>query len=307
MTGAGDVHLLAQAGFAGAIYLAEGMEGTVYSLDMTTVAKVWRPGVAPSSSTGELLARLSASGLPFGVPTPRGVLDLPDGRRATLETRLHGQPLDTLYDAGAGVVDERVTRALVAVLTGLHTAAIDMPATRVFNETTLDPEEPWSGALLGVLRGRLARFGGHLAPRVPRFDALVGAAEAFIGARADVAPVLQHGDLCGPNILIDAAGGVTGVLDWGFLTMRADPALDMALAASFWDMYGPHARRVDEQLTARFADHFSVEVEDLVRYKAVYSLMGANAYSSDAADGHFGWCVRTLNRPDVGDALGIWG
>ena len=44
-------------------------------------------------------------------------------------------------------------------------------------------------------------------------------------------PMLVHGDLHVRHVLVDASGGVTGVIDWGDVCL-ADPAVDLAVAYS---------------------------------------------------------------------------
>ncbi len=117
-----------------------------------------------------------------------------------------------------------------------------------------------------------------------------------------MAVALQHGDICPENVLVDDDCRLTAVLDWGFLTMLADPVLEMALTSGFFDMYGPHALRTERRLSDLFAEAFDVEHADVLRFKAVYALIGANAYSG-TADGHFQWCAAVLRRPDVRSAV----
>ncbi len=128
------------------------------------------------------------------------------------------------------------------------------------------------------------------------------ACDEFLASREDVPLALQHGDVCPENVLVDEDCRLTAVLDRGFLTVLADPVLEMALTSGFFDMYGPHALRTDQRLTDLFVEAFGAQREDVLRFKAVYALIGANACSG-TADGHFQWCAAVLERPDVRAAV----
>ena len=128
------------------------------------------------------------------------------------------------------------------------------------------------------------------------------ACDEFLDSREDVAVALQHGEVCPENVLVDEDCRLSAVLDRGSSTMLADPVLEMALTSGFFDMYGPHALRTDQRLTDLFVEAFGARRGDVLRFKAVYALIGANAYSG-TADGHFQWCAAVLERPDVRAAV----
>ncbi|MEW1959273.1 phosphotransferase [Kineococcus sp. NPDC059986] len=179
---------------------------------------------------------------------------------------------------------------------------IEMPDLSLLGDSMMTTHQPWTVTLRRLLDDRTRRFGGLLRAHVDRLDDLVEACGAFLASHRDVAVTLQHGDLCPENVLVDDDCRLSAVLDWGFLTMVADPVLEMALTSSFFDMYGPHGLRTDRRLTDLFAEAFGVERVDVLRFKAVYALIGANAYSS-VADGHFQWCAAVLRRPDIRSAV----
>lgn len=280
--------------------LAAGMEADVYALDEDTVARLDRtPGDA--SAVGRLLDDLDRCGLPFAVPVARGRLELPDGRSLQLQPRLRGRSLGEFYDGETGRLDPRAETALMEVLTALRTAPVDVPDLPLLGGRTVT-DGRWTTALQNVLDDRTARPEGLLARHVDRLGDWGRAAREFLASRADVPTVLQHGDICPENVLVDDDCRLTAVLDWGFLTMRADPLLEVALTAGFFDMYGPHALRTDHRLTDVFLEAFGGDRADVLRYKALYALIGADAYS-ERADGHFRWCVQVLRRDDVRAAV----
>ena len=77
----------------------------------------------------------------------------------------------------------------------------------------------------------------------------------------------------------------------------------LGVSASIHNMYGPHGRAQDDQLTTHLAREFGCEREILLTYKAVYAIASASLFTADGSDGHFAWCTAILNRPDVRAAV----
>ncbi|WP_328291241.1 aminoglycoside phosphotransferase family protein [Kineococcus sp. NBC_00420] len=290
-------------GYPDARWLAAGMEADVYALNEQTVARLPREAAAADTGPVErMLEQLNQCRLPFAVPAPLGRLNLFDGRFLLRQPRLRGRSIGDFYDPAAGRLDPRAEQALVELLSALrtipHPQPIEMPDLPLLGDSMVTTAQPWAAALQQLLDDRIRRFGGLLRVHVDRLDDLVEACGAFLSSRRDVAVALQHGDICPENVLVDDDCRLSAVLDWGFLTMLADPVLEMAMTSGFFDMYGPHALRTDQRLSDLFVEAFSVERADILRFKAVYALIGANAYSG-TADGHFRWCAAVLRRPDV--------
>ena len=66
--------------------------------------------------------------------------------------------------------------------------------------------------------------------RTDAVDRVLAAALALPDDAAP-APVISHGDLHVRHILVNPAGAVTGIIDWGDIC-RGDPAIDLAIAFS---------------------------------------------------------------------------
>jgi aminoglycoside phosphotransferase (APT) family kinase protein len=149
------------------------------------------------------------------------------------------------------------------------------------------------GAPLDTL-GRLdvALQGRRAARRLRRLLAGPHAASARLGQRALVAaravqpraarhasasPLrVVHGDLYARHLLVDAAGSLVGVIDWGDLHL-GDPAVDLALAFNFLP---PVARPT-------FAEAYGAVSADTwarARFRATCHSIGALDYAFDAHD-----------------------
>ncbi len=103
-----------------------------------------------------------------------------------------------------------------------------------------------------------------------------------------------HGDVCPPNVLMDGRR-VAAVLDWGFLSTAGDSTFEASLAAGFFDMYSPDARRLDDLLTECFVE-LGHDRERMRLYRRAYAIITATIYDENAGDGHYAWCVNQLTR-----------
>ncbi|MFD5316159.1 phosphotransferase [Streptomyces sp. NPDC127098] len=279
--------------------VGEGMEGAVYRLGGGLIGKLWRErGVDELRPLVDFYRELAAQGLPFATPLIVEVAER-DGRAFTVERELPGTPL-----SAAGLAPAAAHDAVVAVVTALA-ATTAGPATRalpVLNERIADRP-----VLPELVRRRGAAFRPVLAAALPGFDALLDLLLDRLDGAAGTgrAERIVHGDICPPNVLVDAAGRPAALLDWGLLTTAGENAFDAATAAAFFDMYGPDAPVHHEALAGRLAETLGYDREWLLVQLAAYAVAGACAYDPAGRDGHFAWCVDVLARADVRAALGV--
>ncbi|WP_020575498.1 phosphotransferase family protein [Actinopolymorpha alba] len=299
-------HSLREVGLSVTEQLGAGMEGVVYALADGTVAKVWaRQGFEDLLRLQAFYADLASADLPFATPRIHQVMVV-DGVSVTIERRLTGRPLSEFISDDAP--SDRALHTFVDVLGALRGIA-PTSATRalsVLDEPSpfyADPDDSWPDALARLLARRVDTYGEHFRRSVEDFEALYARVVAALQALPTPDSAVLHGDLCTPNLLVDDNLRVVSVLDWGFLTTAGDPAFDASLGAGFFDMYGPRARAIDEQLTDWLCAEFGYSRARLHLYRAAYAIAGAHAYDPAGADGHFAWCVDQLNRPDLRASL----
>ncbi|MFP4600923.1 MAG: phosphotransferase family protein [Persicimonas sp.] len=297
-------------GYPDATGIATGMEGAVYSLvPGELVAKVWsRRGIDSLRRLEAFYERLASTN--GRLRTPRILdVDLVDGVAVSKEMFLPGVPLERHLTQTAKSADLRTVDATAEVLQFLRDIgeADEFRDVLVLDETRSAWKSAacWSDAIGQLLHRRLARFGEQLDPVVPHLDDLVEAMLAFLRTRDDVEMSVIHGDLCPANVMVDDTLEPVAVLDFGFLSTFGDPAFDVSIASAIFNMYGPNARVIDEQVVLAMQEALGYGDEVLLAYRAVYALLTSNAYASDGDDGHFRWCVEMLGRRDVRGALNM--
>lgn len=298
------IEYFSSAGHRDVAPLAAGMEGSVYQLGRGLVGKVWdRREAGELKRLQEFYADIATAELAFATPEILDVLEV-EGIAVTIERELSGRPLKQL--AGDGVPSE-ADESVMEVLRGLASvpATVAMRQLAVLDEPAALWAEAgaWPVALNGLLRRRVEAFGEQLGAAVEDFDEIFDQVMALVARQGDRPQSVVHGDVCLENILVDDELRLTALLDFGFMSTAGDPAWDASIAAGIVDMYGPHAREVDDRLTHRVADEFGYPVELLLGYRAAYGIATANAYDPQGADGHFAWCAAVLRRDDVREAL----
>ncbi|GIG62865.1 hypothetical protein Lfu02_72370 [Longispora fulva] len=293
-------------GATGPKRLGHGMEGVVYEVDDSRVAKIWHSGsVEALHRTSAFYAALDAGPVTLAVPRIEEVHTV-DQRVVTIERRLAGTTLSEAVAAGR-VRTGDAHAAMVDVLADLASGG-PLPAGRALS--VLDEQAPLFGdgedfpaALARLAARRLDRFRPVLGAAV---DGVEEKAAALAGRLREVDSgrrAVIHGDLIPANVLVDDAGDPSAVLDWGFLSTEGDPAFDAAVTAAIFDMYGDNALETELALYDRIAERLGHDRVAMLVYRAAYSLITANAYDAQGRDGHFAWCAAALNRADVTRAL----
>lgn len=275
--------------------LGRGMEGVVYRLGGGLVGKVWQHRTPDElERLRAFYAELATRRLPYATPLIEAVHA--DGEIvATVERELPGTPLLT-----SKVPEEAAHDAVVTVVTALAGTTAG-PATRALPLLDEGPPPRDADWLADLVTRRVHRHHDVLAAAVPRLAETADRVTELL-VELPESDQIVHGDICQENLMVDRAGRLVAVLDWGFLTTAGDNAFDASTAAAFFDMYGPDARRHDDALTDRFVA-LGHDRRRLLVYRAAYALAAATAYHDDGRDGHFAWCMATLRRPDVQDAL----
>jgi len=286
------------------------MEGAVYSLvENELVAKVW---LGRNNSELRRLKTFCDALKPSGgaIRTPEIVdIKLVDGVPITFERFLKGDPLQTRLSEDASHADPFAVTALITVLEFLRTVP-PLPAFRTL--AVLDESgSPWRGATTwgdaigSLIERRMQHYGSQLQNELPDLDRIRKGVRGFLRTRESVAMSLVHGDLCGANIMVDDGDRALSVFDFGFMTTVGDPLFDASISSAIFNMYGPHARQIDDEVTDAVVAALGYPRSALLAYRAVYSLITSNAYSATGEDGHFQWCVKMLKREDVRASIGL--
>lgn len=127
-----------------------------------------------------------------------------------------------------------------------------------------------------------------LATLGPRVDATAASAvwEEALGATATRAPVWFHGDIAAGNLLVDDAGALSAVIDFGTSGV-GDPACDLVIA---WTLFDGLSREVFRRVTA-LDEATWARAAGWALWKALITLAAPDATPAD----HTG-AAQTLDR-----------
>ncbi|MGW3313412.1 phosphotransferase family protein [Streptomyces sp. NPDC001073] len=291
------------AGYPGTKPLAAGVEGAIYHLGNGTVAKVWgRRRVPELLRMQSFYQDVAAARTSFATPEILSV-DMIRGSAVTVERELHGTPLQdyvALDDREAPPAAAECLLTVLRELSGISgtTHMRDLPVAGE-HSPFWNGHTDFTSSLAALLQRRVAANAQLLAQHVNDLELLLTRVVAALGALNRNVQSVIHGDLFPENILVDERLRPTAVLDFGFMSTAGDPAFDAAVSAAIFNMYGPNAQHITEQLTSVIAREWGWPEELLVLYRISYALATSNFFTPDGTDGHFGWCVRMLNDADI--------
>jgi aminoglycoside phosphotransferase (APT) family kinase protein len=226
-------------------FLAAGWDNAVFVVDERLAFRFPQRAIAIPGIEREIavLPRLGPM-LPAPVPVPAHVGRPTDG----YPWPFYGAPLIDgieLAASGADAERERLGTQLGEFLSVLHRPEL----AQRFNDDL--PVDPMRRADMPA-RGAIARKWLDEAADLGIWDSAGDADANALILRAAAAPEatqlsVTHGDLHVRHVLVDAQGGMAGIIDWGDLCL-ADPAIDLSLVwsslegparAAFREAYGP--------------------------------------------------------------------
>lgn len=294
--------IIAEFGVNEADRLGGGMEASVYALDAQRVLKIY--GATTGGDQLHVLKDfydgLDRSTVPFALPQLYELHDV-RGRWVTVEARLAGQLLATLLGQVTGVQRQAFMRKYLLALAALSQVRMAYPADRyrLYDSEQLSRADrgDWHQFLHRFVRHKVAEIAHYLQRDVVDFGAKLTQLLAILEQPYWGEYRLIHGDFFPGNLLCDANGDISAVLDFGLFTMRGDWRYDLATACAFFDMYDELGCNARAHLFDLTGELFGFEQRGILyRYLLIFSLVGANAYSPTCADGHYEWCVQNLNN-----------
>lgn len=276
--------------------IGHGGEATVYELTGDRVLRVFHK--SPDSTILRHIVpfyeRLARYDLPFAVPE---ILEFgeDDGIAFSLDRRIPGRAFHDVLPDLAGADRARALDSYTDAAGGLAVITLeDQPYGEFLFDDVLQGET-WAAFLLARLEANYARGRADLLEAIPNVDDVVEEVRQRIQGLADPAKVLAHGDYFPGNVLMDDDFNVTGVIDFGWLTVAGDATMDLASAAIFLDVVRGHEPSDPERVHARLlATHGEGLAERIELYRGWYAVRFSPYKEDDAS--LFEWCVKSLLR-----------
>lgn len=271
----------------------------MFRLDAHRVAKVWFNRPREAVERLQAFYRAAAQG-PLRVTQVQEIF-YTGAQVVSVEHFVAGAPLGR-----TGGVRGRPTAATARLLGDALAGLADTPPHPALSSLPMLPDQ--APAKSGASFNRV--LADLVSARVPRVasaldEVLDGQLEAVTGHVLEDLDRLQirraglvHGDLVPDNVLI-VDDDRPGVIDFGFLTTYGDPDFDVAITPAIFDMYGPDALQVTDELTEALTGRFGTAESTIHTYRHAYALITAGAFGSGPEDGHFTWCANLLRRSSL--------
>jgi Ser/Thr protein kinase RdoA (MazF antagonist) len=289
--------------------LSSGMEAEVYAYGPEAVLKLY----SGTASLADLLTlrdfydSLDRQRLPYALPRIHTVAQ-EERFLVAIEQRLPGLPLSARLPAlAADQLETMMQRYLTAAL-----ALSQLRPPPAWDRYKLfDPDHlsdrrsgDWHQFLARYLRHKLAQVTRYLSRDVPHFGLKVQRLLTILDQPYRGDHHLIHGDFCPANLLVDDDSQITALLDFGLLTMYGDHLFDLATGWVFFDMYDELKAQLRDRYLALLLDRLGKQARGkLYRYVLIYSILSANTYAANCADGHYHWCVANLSNLHYWNAI----
>jgi aminoglycoside phosphotransferase (APT) family kinase protein len=223
--------VIAAFGVTDADLLGSGWESTIYALGPTQILRIPRPEAGGEDQVrAQAMFTSNLPQLPFAVPHVREISRI-DGQLYVIEDRIEGQSMAALLPKLSG---DRRAAALRAYLAAAEAMSVATAPGEAFGDLLLDQPrrcERWADYL--TARVRKAAEDDALAAAVPGLAGIVERFNARLEAIPDPQRCIVHGDIWPPNVMMNDALQVTGLIDFSFTTRIGDHIMDLAGACHF--------------------------------------------------------------------------
>ncbi len=281
---------MAAFGVTDADLLGSGWESTIYALGATQILRIPRP---EAGSEDQVRARAAFTAnlppLPFAVPRVREISRI-DGQLYVIEDRIAGQSMAALLPTLSG---ERRATALRTYLAAAEAMSVATVPGEAFGDLLLDQPrrcDRWSDYL--TARVRKAAEGDVLVAAVPGLAGIVERFNARLDAIPDPAPCIVHGDIWPPNVMMNDALEVTGLIDFSFTTRIGDHVMDLAGACEFLRAGKSPSQADYDYVQQLILTKHGADVLDRIGLYAVWFAFDFAFNHENAAS--FAWCVNLI-------------
>ncbi len=231
-----------------------------------------------------------------------------EGTVITIEKRVKGNNLQKcLHQFNDKELDNLFKTYLAASLELKNVIANSaFTGCKLFNDYCIPPTEykDWHSFLKHFLICRQEGLRDYFLRDVLNYNIKFNILIDILSVKYEGEYSLIHGDLYPGNLLIDEDGRITGLIDFGIMTMYGDYLFDIATSWVFFDMYDDLKANILERYLHVIIENLGDGIKKkLYLYVLVYSMFSADFYSKDCKDGHYRWCVQNLNNDTYWNGL----
>lgn len=281
-----------------------GMEAFVYKYDEQRVLKIYNSDMTSASKQHTLknfYNVLDISNVNIELPQIEQIMEI-NGTIVTIEKLINGRNMrEAIENSPEEKIEKLMKNHLLALL---KTRDVNIQGAfkgiKLFHEADVPESNDWYQYLHNLLHYQLSKVEPYLQEYVERFNEKVDALFRALSGDYTGKYTLIHGDFCPENILVNSNCEVTGIIDFGLMTMQGDFLFDVATGWLFFDMYDQYTFDFKTKYLNLVIKTFGEKVKSKIfLYVLLYSIYSVNFYSDDFSDGHADWCIRNLNDQNL--------
>ncbi|MCW6512075.1 phosphotransferase family protein [Lichenifustis flavocetrariae] len=271
--------------------LGEGDEAEVYALDQDRIIRFFKRHVDPTyiAKRGAFYAGLDASTVAFAIPSiiEHGI----DGDVCySIERRIPGSSLVDLLARLKGEAREDALTAYAGAVTAIR--RIGYNGHVGYGEVMADPpirSDTWKTCVLTKAETCLRESRIRLRDGIVEPERALRILERMLAYHGPVERHLVHGDFYSANVIVEAEGTVTGVIDFGPLTLVGDWRLDAASALLYLTgMDG--ITEEDKKVVHSCLTAIGLREQDVALYRLFYAFLFLDTKKAALLD----WCRGTI-------------
>ncbi|PEJ59329.1 hypothetical protein CN692_05655 [Bacillus sp. AFS002410] len=290
-------------------FLGSGMEAEVYVYDNNKVLKLYN-NMSDSNKQKTLkdfYSKIDSSSLSFDLPYIYDTFE-ENGILVTIEKRIEGSNMQSMLSEMNYSEQNKMIETYLNANLELKSVKIksNLEGFTLFNDNQISLQKinSWYELLKEIILKKQKELESYFKRDVVNYDVKVNQLVEILSSGYEGEYSLIHGDFYPGNLIISKNGIVTGLIDFGLMTMYGDNLFDIAISWVCFDMYN----ELNANLYERYLNIIISTLGEGVRkrlylYVLIYSFISANFYSHNCEDGHYQWCVKNLNNNHYWEGL----
>ncbi|MEK5216181.1 aminoglycoside phosphotransferase family protein [Psychrobacillus sp. FSL H8-0487] len=301
--------ILDKFGISKSNFLGSGMESEVYAYDDNKVVKLYND--MSDSNKQRILkgfySKIDSSSLSYELPFIYDTFE-ENGILVTIEKRIEGNNLQSMLSKMNYIEQNNMMETYLNANIELKSVKIkpNLEGYILFNDQQISSLNiiSWFDLLKEEIFRKQKELESYLKRDVVNYDAKVKQLVEILSLGYEGEYSLIHGDFYPGNVMINESGKVTGLIDFGLMTMYGDNLFDIAIGWVCFDMYNELNANIYERYLNIIISTLGADVRKrLYFYVLIYSYISANLYSHNCEDGHYQWCVKNLNNKNYWEVL----
>ena len=301
--------ILDKFGISKSNFLGSGMESEVYAYDNNKVVKLYND--MSDSNKQRILkgfySKIDSISLSYELPFIYDTFE-ENGILVTIEKRIEGNNLQSMLSKMNYIEQNNMMETYLNANIELKSVKIkpNLEGYILFNDQQISSLNinSWFDLLKEEIFRKQKEPESYLKRDVVNYDAKVKQLVEILSLGYEGEYSLIHGDFYPGNVMINESGKVTGLIDFGLMTMYGDNLFDIAIGWVCFDMYNELNANIYERYLNIIISTLGADVRKrLYFYVLIYSYISANLYSHNCEDGHYQWCVKNLNNKNYWEVL----